>query len=163
VHRLALGAQEVDATINVAANSWSSSLLAMTDTHLSAAPDSVYVGEEVIEIRPLDSLDLIQPHEVAWIKIDTQGSEASVLGGGHETVKRACAVEIELTYLALYEGQALAWEIGKILSDLGFNLVALSNPLYHPSRPALLQIDGIFVRHGRRYSGAAPRGEGLSC
>jgi FkbM family methyltransferase len=146
VHRLALGESEHDAPINVAANSWSSSLLAITETHLSATPESVYVGEELIEIRPLDSLHLIRPDDVAWIKIDTQGSEASVLSGGQETFKRAEAIEIELSYLALYEGQALAWEVEKILHDLGFNVFALSSPLYHPATGALLQIDGIFLR-----------------
>jgi FkbM family methyltransferase len=142
VHRLALGVTEVDATINVAANSWSSSLLAMTETHLSAVPESVYVGEELIEIRPLDSLDLIRPDDVAWIKIDTQGSEASVLSGGQETLKRAQAVEIELTYLPLYEGQALAWEIWKILGGLGFNLVAFANPIYHPAHWLFCRLTG---------------------
>jgi FkbM family methyltransferase len=146
VHRLALGEKEVDAPINVAANSWSSSLLAMTETHLSVAPESVYIGEEVVEIRPLDSLNLIRPNDVAWIKIDTQGSEASVLSGGQEALKRARAIEIELTYLALYEGQALAWEVEKALGDLGFNVFAFSNPLYHPVTRALVQIDGIFLR-----------------
>ncbi|MEP6872486.1 MAG: FkbM family methyltransferase, partial [Anaerolineaceae bacterium] len=58
VHRLALGSERAEAIIHVAANSWSSSLLAMKETHLSAAPESVYVGQERIEIRPLDSLDL---------------------------------------------------------------------------------------------------------
>jgi FkbM family methyltransferase len=146
VHRLALGSDEAEAIIHVAANSWSSSLLAMKQTHLSAAPDSVYVGEERIEIRPLDSLDLIHPDDIAWLKIDTQGSERSVLAGARRSLSRAVAVEIELTYVALYEDQALAWEIHNTLSNLGFDLVAFGTPFSDRGTSALLQVDAIFLR-----------------
>lgn len=146
VQRLALGAEEADGIIHVAANSYSSSLLAMKETHLSAAPESAYIGEERIEIRTLDSLDLIRPGDSPWLKLDTQGYEGSVLAGAHETLRSTHAIEIELTYLALYEDQALAWEIHNTLSNLGFNLVAFGTPFHDQNTSALLQIDGIFLR-----------------
>ncbi|MEP6872487.1 MAG: FkbM family methyltransferase [Anaerolineaceae bacterium] len=70
----------------------------------------------------------IHPDDIAWLKIDTQGSERSVLAGAERSLNRALAVEIELTYVPLYEDQALAWEIHDTLSNLGFVLVAFGTP-----------------------------------
>jgi len=52
----ALGDKDEAREINVAANSESSSLLAMLPSHLKSAPQSEYIGRETIRIRTLDGV-----------------------------------------------------------------------------------------------------------
>ena len=52
--RCALGESDGEATIHVAANSQSSSLVHMLDRHMQAAPRSRYIGSETVEVRTLD-------------------------------------------------------------------------------------------------------------
>lgn len=159
VHRLAIGERKADRIIHIAANSYSSSLLAMNDVHLNAEPESIYVGQERVEVQPLDALDLIDQNDVAWLKVDTQGYEGNVLDGARRTLRHVLAVEIELTYVALYEDQALAWEIHNTLSGLGFDLVAFGTPFYDQATSKLLQIDGIFIQTGKLAGDHAPHSD----
>src|ERR1700757_1421030 len=54
--RMALGASTGQVEINIAANSFSSSILPMLDSHLSAAPNSAYVLKEKVPLRRLDDI-----------------------------------------------------------------------------------------------------------
>lgn len=141
VYPFAIGATEAEAVFHVAENSHSSSLLAMAELHRRVTPEASYVGQEQVRVRPLDSFAL----PAAWVKIDVQGSERDVLSGAKDTLRRATAVEIELSFTTLYEGQPLAWEIHEMLDTLGFRLVALGNPFHDRVTEALLQIDGIYL------------------
>lgn len=146
LHNFAIGARADEVVIHVAANSYSSSLLPMEEAHLCAAPDSGYIREEVVKIRPLDSFGLVDPEGVTWVKIDAQGYERDILAGAIQTLRHASAVEIELTYVSLYKGQALAHEIQQTLGQLGFRLAGFGRPFYDSEATMLLQIDGIFLR-----------------
>jgi FkbM family methyltransferase len=150
VHQCALGSEDGDVVIHVSANSYSSSLLPMEEAHLSAAPDSGYVTDESVSLRRLDSFGLAAPESIVWLKIDVQGYERKVLMGASQTLEDTQAVEIELSYVALYEGQALAFEIQETLSRGGFRLATFGRPLHDPSGTNLLQIDAIFLRPGNR-------------
>ena len=76
VHRLALGDRDGTAEINVAGNSWSSSLLPMGAQHLRSAPQSAYVGTESVPIARLDSIwdDLIDAGSRVWFKMTSSDS-----------------------------------------------------------------------------------------
>jgi FkbM family methyltransferase len=73
---MALGDAQGEASINIAGNSYSSSLLAMLDLHRQAAPEAGYVGTETVPVRTLDSVagDYLRAGERLMIKIDVQGS-----------------------------------------------------------------------------------------
>ena len=146
VHRCALGAEAGDATLHVSGNLYSSSLLPMKEAHLQVAPESAYYADEHVEVRTLDSFELIGPSDSAWLKVDTQGYEAQVLGGSDHALRRVRGVEIELSYLELYEGQALAYDLHEHLRSYGLELAAFGRPLYDPKTSILLQIDAIFLR-----------------
>lgn len=146
VHHVALGAQDGDGRMHVSGTSYSSSLLQMKEAHLRLAPDSGYVAEEHVEIRTLDSFNVVGPDDAAWLKVDTQGYEEYVLEGAKRTLPRLAAVEIELSYVMLYENQSLAHDLHATLGTHGFALAAFGRPLYDPETSALLQIDGIFIR-----------------
>ena len=72
--RAAIGAEDGEIEINVAANSLSSSVLEMLNTHLAAAPESRYVDKELVPIRRLDSLakKYLSPKVRLFIKIDVE-------------------------------------------------------------------------------------------
>lgn len=144
----ALGAVETEATIHVAGNSYSSSLLPMLDSHREALPQSTPVGSETIRVRRLDDVmsELPPWPGRGYLKIDTQGFEAQVLEGGAATLRRIDYVEMELSLVPLYAGQALFPELCTTMRGMGFVLRALE-PAFRDGRTGeLLQLDGLFVR-----------------
>ena len=54
--RCAIGDHDGKATINIAGNSASSSLLPMLDSHISAAPHTAYIGKETVTLSKLDTI-----------------------------------------------------------------------------------------------------------
>jgi FkbM family methyltransferase len=82
--RCAVGASNTWADINIAGNSYSSSLLPMLDLYREAAPQSAYHGTEPCRVISLDSYidqTFSDPTALFGLKIDTQGYEAHVLAG----------------------------------------------------------------------------------
>ena len=150
--RGAIGAEDGEITINVAGNSASSSVLPMLDAHAEAAPHSRYVGQERVALNRLDSVVADQPAKALFLKIDTQGFEASVLAGAPDTLARAVAVQVELSLIPLYGGQALYDTVMASLRDLGFELWAVW-PGFGRDDGRLLQMDAIFARPERALSG----------
>jgi FkbM family methyltransferase len=141
-HRVAIGSKPGETTISISGNSQSSSLRPMHDTHLQAAPESAYILQERVQLRTLDSFAL----DADWVKIDTQGFEREVISGGRETLERTRGVEVELSYLTLYEGQALAPEIQATLEGLGFRLASYGWAFIDPATDVLLAVDAIYIR-----------------
>jgi len=146
--RVALGDMDGQAQINVARNSCSSSLLPMLERHLKSSPESEYLGTEPVTTARLDSLrpDLLRSDDRAYLKLDVQGLELQVLLGADQTLEQVIAVEVELSLVPLYEGQALMPELVEHLAQRGFNLVALERAFSDPHTGQLLQLDGVFAR-----------------
>ena len=90
VRQCALGAEEGTSEINIAGNSWSSSLLDMARAHANAAPESAYVGKYVIEVKTLDSVysEYANDNSRPFLKIDTQGYTKQVLDGVQHSLKK---------------------------------------------------------------------------
>jgi FkbM family methyltransferase len=146
--RVALGDAEGVAEINVAGNSWSSSLLPMSSRHARVAPESVYVATEEVELTTLDALlrPLVGDDDRIFLKLDLQGFELPALRGAHGRMQQVVGGEIELSYVPLYEGQALLAEVVTFLSASGLDLVSLEEVLAESQSGELLQVDGLFVR-----------------
>jgi FkbM family methyltransferase len=144
----ALGAAAGEAELHVSANSWSSSLHPMLDAHLDAAPDSRYVGRETVRVETLDAgFDgWVRPGERVWLKIDTQGHERDVLAGAAASLPRIETVEVEMSPVGLYAGEALFTEMFDWLVARGFACVHLQPGLYDPADERLLSLDGYFHR-----------------
>ncbi|MFY4728949.1 FkbM family methyltransferase, partial [Nitrospira sp. BLG_2] len=123
----ALGDQNGETVINIAGNSQSSSLLPMLEAHRSAAPESVYEGEEKVSIKTLDIVarEYVKGARAPFLKIDTQGFEWRVLDGARETLPRIKGILVELSLVPLYEGQHLWRDLVDRLEDEGFALWAL--------------------------------------
>jgi FkbM family methyltransferase len=147
VFKLALGASPATAQIHIAANSKSSSLLPMLDTHLRAAPDSGYVGGETVEIATLDDVltNEISPTDRLCVKLDCQGYEGEVLKGATATLERTLMVVMELSLVDVYEGALRFDEAVPKMRELGFVLTSLDPIFSDPATKELLQADGCFV------------------
>ncbi len=148
--RCALGDSDGSITINVAGNAGeSSSVLPMLKSHQDAFPPANYVGTEEVPIRRLDAIvpEILQPTDVVFLKIDVQGYEKQVLAGGTATVKDRCAgMQLELSFLPLYEGGMLIREALDIAYSLDFTLTGLSPNFVDMRNGRMLQVDGTFFR-----------------
>ena len=147
--RMALGEENGEITINIAGNSTSSSILPMGNVHADAAPTSRYLGQEAVALRRLDSLVLpvLQSAKSIMLKIDTQGYEMAVLRGAGERLSHICGVQVELSVVALYEGQAVFDEITAFLQSQGFGLWDVTPGFVDPRSGRMLQFDGTFYRN----------------
>jgi FkbM family methyltransferase len=145
--RMALGATSGEVEINIAANSFSSSILPMLDTHLSAAPQSQYIQREQVPMRRLDDvLPDAADSSTIFLKLDVQGFEPQVLSGATHTLSRTSAVQLEMSLLPLYEGEHLLSQMCSNMSAKGFDLWDLEPSFRDPDTGRLLQVDGIFTR-----------------
>ena len=144
----ALGDVDGTASINLSAASACSSLLAVTATSVNAAPQSVAVGEETISVCRLDSIGNTLPAGRLYVKLDVQGFELSVLRGAKRSLSRVMALECEVSFVALYEGQALAGTMLNEFAELGFDPVWLERGFLDPTTGFMLQADVLFSRRG---------------
>jgi len=146
--RTAIGSQNGEIEINVAQNAVSSSILPMHTAHVVAAHESKYIGVERVPLRRLDSVAAayIQPHSVAFLKVDTQGYEDQVLKGAESILDRIVGIQLELSTVPLYAGQLLYDDFFALLKPLGFELWAVCPVLVDPQSGRLLQLDATFFR-----------------
>jgi FkbM family methyltransferase len=142
----ACGAQNGENTIQVSANSQSSSFLPMQPKHLQVFPDSRYVRREVVEVRRLDTIfdEVAAPDTKIWLKIDVQGFEAEVVEGAAAVLDRIAAIQAEISLQALYEGEIPYTDFLSLMASKGFVLVALESYLSDPQTSELLQVECIF-------------------
>jgi FkbM family methyltransferase len=147
-YQCALGSADHAATMNVAANSASSSLLEMLPLHENAAPEAKFVGSEAVTIRRLDGMlsDIRRGNECVYLKVDVQGAEQEVLRGASETIQLCAAVQLELSLFPLYEGGGMFQETVALMDRQGFQLVGVEPGFADVRDGRLLQLDGLFVR-----------------
>ncbi|MDT4924692.1 MAG: hypothetical protein QOG01_2405 [Pseudonocardiales bacterium] len=146
--RTAVGDAAGSTDINVSANSYSSSLLPMTNAHSDAAPGSEFIAVETVPVTTVAELVAardIEP-ERTLLKIDTQGYEAQVLDGAGDLLERFAAVSLELSFVPLYAGQQLFDQLTARLRSGGFTLYGLDAGFGDPRTGRMLQCDGLFVR-----------------
>ncbi|MBE9046128.1 FkbM family methyltransferase [Pleurocapsales cyanobacterium LEGE 10410] len=146
--RTAIGNENNEIEINISANSQSSSVLGILDSHLKAASNSAYVGSETVKLSRLDTVaqGYLDNASSVFLKIDVQGFEKQVLEGATKILPQIKGIEIELSLVPLYQGQPLFQEMLDLLDGLGYELYAVIPGLADPKTGRLLQMDGIFFR-----------------
>ena len=146
--RVAIGADEGEVEMNVAGNSFSSSIMEVLPDHVKAAPDSVRVSVERAPLATLDiaASDYVHEDEATFIKIDTQGYEGQVLDGATDVLSGAAGLHVELSFVPLYDGQPLFDEMVKRINDAGFSLWGIWSGIHDPESGRMLQVDGTFFR-----------------
>ena len=148
---VALGAEGGRATLNVAANSWSSSLLPTKTRLVAAKASTAFVDTEECDLVTLDELQeqLVDPNERVLLKLDVQGSELDVLLGAESTLQQVDVLDVELAVVELYEGAPLLSEVVQHLDERGFGVIAIDAGFVHRNG-SILEVDGLFARVGRR-------------
>jgi len=140
---VAVGDEPGVATMNVSANSYSSSFLPIGNRTVDAAPEAAYIGVEDVNVTALDILTL--PPGRKMLKADVQGAEPSVLRGARSLLSTVELVELEMCLVPMYEGQELAPAVCAMMRERGFVPVAVEASLTHPETGEILEIDGIFA------------------
>lgn len=146
--RLAVGPFEGEVTIHVSNRSDMSSVLPMREETLMALPKSYYVGKEQVEQVTLDALfdRYGQGAKRPFIKIDTQGYEGRILESGTGALAAVHGLQLEMSLVPLYEGEANCLDILRRVRELGFE-PHLFLPGYFSKRLGRqLQVDGVFFR-----------------
>jgi FkbM family methyltransferase len=114
------------------------------------------VGRTPIQTQRLD--DLTEVDNIDFLKIDIQGGELAVFAHGREKLKNAVAIQTELQFVDLYEGQPSFGQVDQELRAQGFIPHAFAalkkwpiSPLQfggNPTQPLnqLLEADLVYVR-----------------
>lgn len=148
--RYALGDADGTVSVNIAGNAaQSSSVLPMLKSHQDAFPPANYVGVEDVAVFRLDSVasEILRPTDVTFLKIDVQGFEKQVLAGSETTLANSCVgMQLELSFLPLYEGSMLIPEALEWAYSMGFTLTGLRPCFIDPRDGRMLQADGVFLR-----------------
>ncbi len=151
-YNFALGDEDGEGIINVAGNSFSSSILNMNIKHLESAPESKYISKQQISIRKLDSFLEEHPdlkkHNI-FLKVDVQGYEKKVIQGSENNLNLIKGIQLELSFDQLYEGETVFSEMVDYLSLKNYYLCSISPEFYNPDNDKLLQVNTIFFKNER--------------
>ncbi|HEC14101.1 MAG TPA: FkbM family methyltransferase [Acidiferrobacteraceae bacterium] len=127
---VALGDRNGSTSFTVNKHDASSSILPMSDLMRSQFPELQETTPIEVEIRKLD--DVLRDRDIGddvLIKIDAQGVEDAIIRGGYETFSRAKAVIIEMSFVPMYEDQALFNEVHSLLADCGHKFSGIKNQI----------------------------------
>jgi len=145
VERCAVGDRPGTMTLHRSENSLFSSLVPVLSRGLDASPDAVQVASEEVTVRTLDEITAGMTGLVG-VKIDVQGFESQVLGGGPVTLKSAVYLETELSLQPVYEGEPLYREMLDRIAGLGFRLAMVEPVWPDHATGECLQFNGMFLR-----------------
>ena len=146
--RSAIGDTTGTTMINVSANSHSSSILPINETHLAAAPSAKYIGQVETPIFTLDSIfNKISPaNDKICLKIDTQGFEDKVLAGATASLQKISLIQLELSLLPLYNGsKTIEWMI-PYLKDRGFAPLFFLPGYIERETEKIQQLEALFIK-----------------
>lgn len=130
VHQMALGNENGVVEFTVNSQNASSSILPMSEFKKNKFPELSENQTVEVPIRRLD--DVLNVEELATdilLKIDTEGFEDKIITGGEKVFCAASAIIIEMSFVTMYEGQALFNDIHAQLSDLGFQLTGFKDQI----------------------------------
>lgn len=103
---------------------------------------------QVIEVEAItlrEAVDAAPAFERGLLKLDTQGSEMRILRAGLESLPRFPAIQIEVGFQTLYEGEEDFHQVLAAFEHWGYRLCALF-PNNQGHFPHLLEMDALFLR-----------------
>jgi FkbM family methyltransferase len=142
----AIGSQPGAALLHLTASAHASSIRRPIPAVSTTVGPTTRVGEEEVKIRRLDEIEDIGAFERIHLKVDVQGFEDEVLASAAGILPKICTIEMELSLVALYDGQPLIEDMIARLRSLGFHPMLLARGYRSEVTGDLLQMDGLFER-----------------
>jgi FkbM family methyltransferase len=137
-HAAALGAVDGPATLHVTKEPGCSSLLPPSADAIARYPllEVMKPARDVpVTLTRLDTwARATGHHDVSVVKLDTQGTELDILKGAGALLDRVLAVECEVEFFPLYEGQPLFGDVDVYLRSRGLSLWRLSHLVHYSER-----------------------------
>lgn len=146
--RSAIGSTSKEINLNIAGNSYSSSVLEMLERHIQVAPESKYISSVKTKLETIDSIlpIYLSNSNRILLKIDTQGYEAEVIKGAIESLSKISLIQIELSIVPLYLDQELYNYFFDFMRNNSFKLWDVIPGFRDDSTGQLLQFDAFFYR-----------------
>ena len=148
--RLALGAEPGRAQLNTGNRSDMNSLLAATRATLEAFPKLSIQAEESVEVNRLDAVlaEFVAPapDDRTFLKIDTQGYEVAVLSGTEGVIEQIAGLQVEMSLVPLYEGEADYLALLRRIHGYGFEPHLILSGFFSRMLGRQLQMDRVFFR-----------------
>ena len=88
-----------------------------------------------VRVHPMD--DYFEVNSTYILKIDVQGFELEVLRGAQRMLQNTVAVELEVEFQEMYEGQPLFGEISAFLAARGFRFEDFTKLVHWPRKSGL--------------------------
>lgn len=155
VHQLALGEEDVSASIHVATSASASkinSLLPASDFGARWSPGLRETEEQQVEVRRLDGLwDHIAGGPTAprvFLKMDTQGFDLPAFRGANGVLDQIVAMQSEVAFIPLYDGMPRISEQLAVYEEAGFETSGIFPVSRHAPTRRLLEADLVMVRPG---------------
>lgn len=147
IHRVALGADDGEAVINVNDFSAASSIFGISPLQVAAFPETgVSQSQETVPCVRLDSWAMQRDlHRPILLKMDVQGAELEVLTGASGVLSQIDFIFAELSVAPMYERAPLFADVIGALAEHGFHLWEFGRGLRSPTDGRLLQIDAFFL------------------
>ncbi len=148
VRNEALGREEGRLPMHVANYDASSSILPPTDRMGEVADFLSFDTTAEVAVRRLDAVfdDVCRPGDRVALKVDTQGYESAVLAGAEGVLDRVDAVQLELSFLPLYQGEPPAETVMAWMRERAFVPAYLAPAFVQKPSRQWLQADVLFVR-----------------
>lgn len=103
-----------------------------------------------LPVRAIDSLitewKLAPPY---LLKLDTHGFEVDIFNGAEDALKQTNLIIVEVYNFNIQENSLLFHEMCDFLSDKGFRMIDLADPLFRLYDNAFWQTDFFFIRSDR--------------
>ncbi len=146
--RTAVGRAAGEAVLNVSGRDTSSSMLPMNAAHTAVAAESGYVSRETVPVDRVDALAarLSGNSGACLLKADVQGFELEVLEGAANILPRVQLIEIELSFVPLYQGAPSLARMLEYLEHRSFFPVSIDPVVTNPRNGCVLQVNAIFAR-----------------
>ena len=148
--RLALGAEDRAADINVTHMSYFSSFFSPNDYSLATFGDAPSVTSiESVRVKRLDALfdDLLaeNPDPHVYLKMDTQGFDLEVLKGATDCVDRIVGMQSEVAVCKIYDGSPSMLESIDSILGYGFKISGMF-PVNLDDGLRVIEFDCVAVR-----------------
>lgn len=144
----ALGPKSGETLLNLSAESDMSSVLPRSPFLEQLSPSSRCARQIRVPMLRLDELEPIRsgPWQRIFLKLDVQGYEAAVLEGIGALWPRIVGLQLELSLVPLYEGEADWRTLIDRVGSFGFVPWLFLPGYFEPKSARQLQIDGVFFR-----------------